>query len=137
MGTWGTGNFENDDAADFVYDFKDGGVEAVRKALSEAINADDDYLDAYLATTATAAAEFVAAANGDESGLSDEAKEAYASFSGDKASLAGLKAQAHQAMMRILGDNSELIELWEEDGADSDDCKAAKAALNGLLARVA
>ena len=74
MGTWGSGNFENDDAADFVYDFKDQGVDAVRAALEEALNA-SDYLDAHIATAATAAAEFVAAAaNADDANLSDEAK---------------------------------------------------------------
>ena len=48
-----------------------------------------------------------------------------------------MKPQAHKAMTRILGANSELIELWEEDGVDGDDAVAAKAALEGLQSRVA
>ncbi|MEL6360631.1 MAG: DUF4259 domain-containing protein [Pseudomonadota bacterium] len=136
MGTWGTGNFENDDAADFVCDFADGGIEAVRSALEEVLKA-DDYLDAYVATTAVAAAEFVSAANGDDSGLSEDAKKVFTSFAGDKSALAGLKPQAHQALLRVLADNSELIELWEEDGVESEDCVAAKEALENLRQRVA
>ncbi len=135
MGAWGTGNFENDDAADFVYDFKERGLEAVREALAEALEV-GDYLDAYVATTATAAAEFVSAAAGDASGLSEEAREVFGAFSGDKGALAALKPEAARAMANVVGEKSELIELWEEDGVDTEDCKAAKSALNGLLARV-
>ena len=116
--------------------FEDRGLAAVSEALQEVVDA-DGYLDAYLATTASAAAEFVAAANGDATGLSEEAQKAYAAFAGDKAALAAAKPLAHQAMSRILGPNSELIELWEEDGPDTDDCKAAKAALAALQGRVA
>lgn len=55
MAIWGAGNVGKDGAANFVYEFKDDGLETMRVALREALGA-DECLYASLAM-ATAAAE--------------------------------------------------------------------------------
>ncbi len=136
MGAWGFGSFDNDDAADFVYDFEESGVDAVRDALTVAAEA-DDYLDAPEASLAVAAAEFICAANGDAKGLSESAQEALDKFGGDRAALAQLKALAARAVARVLAPESELIELWTEDGVDAADRDGALSNLKELQVRVA
>lgn len=118
MGAWGSGSFENDDAADWVYQFDDSGVAAVETTLREVCElTDDDYLEAPEASEAVAAAEIVAAMrDGDLSQLSDDARKALAKHQAtwDTLSVSG---SARLAIERIL-QQSELKELWEE-GDDS------------------
>ena len=47
MGAWGRGSFDNDDAADWVYEFERDGAAAVASALRQAAAlGEDDYLEA-------------------------------------------------------------------------------------------
>jgi hypothetical protein len=114
MGAWGYGSFENDDAADWVYEFESSGVEAAASALEHVSNmADDEYLEAPEASAAIAAAEIVAAArDGDLSKLSENASETFARH---RQSLIGsqLLEPARRAVERILR-QSELKDLWEQ-----------------------
>ena len=72
MGAWGTGPFDNDDAADWIYAVEDGGVATVRSALRAV--ADDDDPDSDIGAAGIAAAELVAAMAGSPSGgLSESA----------------------------------------------------------------
>lgn len=114
MGAWGSNSFENDYAADWVYEFEASGVAAIMSALDRVSNlASDEYLEAPEASIAIAAAEIVAAA-GDEdlSRLSESAREALAKH---KSAFAGLSlsGKAKSAVERVLA-QSELRELWEE-----------------------
>ena len=60
MGTWGYGSFDNDDAADCVYEFESSGRAAVASALRRVSElADGKHLDASEATTALAAERIV------------------------------------------------------------------------------
>lgn len=79
MGARGCGSFENDDAADWVYELESGGVAAVASALEQVSSvAEDEYLEAHEASAAMAAAEIVAAGrDGDLSKLSETAREAF------------------------------------------------------------
>ena len=64
MGTWGTGSFENDDAADFMIDVLDSGdLSLIREALDNVLTS-TEYVEAPDATLAIVAAEIVAAARG-------------------------------------------------------------------------
>lgn len=121
MGTWGVKNFENDGAADFVYDVCDNnGKEVIKTSLLKIVNAKDDYLDASDCEEALAAAEIVAGAKGQPSeDLPEEIKEWLPKndilttkkflFS-KKVDLVNL---AIQTVTKILS-YSELKELWEE-----------------------
>lgn len=63
MGAWGIRSFDNDDAADWVYELEESsGAEAIRAAL-QAISP-DAYLEAAECSSALAAAEVVAALKG-------------------------------------------------------------------------
>lgn len=90
---------DNDDAADFVSEVGrlDGAdrTAAVRAALTAAV-AEDDYLDADIGSVAVAAAALVAGGEYD-----------------------GLGELAEQALVRVLGDDSELAQLWAERADDN------------------
>src|SRR5688500_2002913 len=75
MGAWGHGSFENDGAADWVYELEKSGdlsvVIAALEGLAEA--AADEYVDVDVCQAAVAAAEVVAALTGESaSGLPEE-----------------------------------------------------------------
>ena len=60
MGAWGTGYFENDDAAEFVAELEEEGLDAVESALL----VDDDYVEAADAARAIAASVVILAMAG-------------------------------------------------------------------------
>jgi len=133
MGAWGHGSFENDDAADFVADVTEGSdLDRVRSTL-DAVATGTGYLDAPDASEAIAAAEIVAAILGRASpaAIEEEGLLAWAGqFSAeDGNALAGV---ANAALTRILGEASELRELWEE-ADEFDDWRASVEALRDLL----
>lgn len=115
MGAWGTGSFDNDDAADFLSDVTEGAdLGPVREILAVALDA-EEYLEAPNASQAIAAAEIVMAALGRPTGAAqqeDELMEWIAQI--QPAADAALASQAVKALDRILAPNSELRELWEE-----------------------
>jgi hypothetical protein len=133
MGTWGIGSFENDDAADFMIDLLDSGdLSLVREVLDNVLTS-TEYVEAPDATLAIVAAEIVAAARGrptpaatQEEGLADWLARIRPTIDAD------LAAQARDALTRILADNSELRELWEETD-DLHDWQAVVAELRGHL----
>lgn len=130
MGTWGTGPFDNDDAADWTYQLTpDAGVEVVAAALSAALAV--DWPEAPTAQAAVAAAEVVAAGVGRPGpGMPDEVVAWVAARSGAHwRETAPLAARATQ---RVLA-NSELRELWGESEDDGD----WSAGLIDLVARLA
>jgi len=134
MGTWGIGSFENDDAADFMIDLLDSGdLSLVREVLDNVLTS-TEYVEAPDATLAIVAAEIVAAARGrptpaatQEEGLADWLARIRPTIDAD------LAARARDALTRILADNSELRELWEETD-DLHDWQAVMAELRGHLA---
>lgn len=117
MGAWGNGNFENDDALDWLQEFENGGAAAVAAALDHVTSlSEGDYLEAPEASMALAAAEIVAAArSGDSSGLPADARPMLTRHQ-QSLSDAALLDSARRAVTRIL-QQSELKDLWE-DGPD-------------------
>ena len=111
MGAWGTGPFDNDDAADFATSLDhlqpERRVGAIRDALIEAA-AQTDYLDRDVGGAAVAAAALVAA-QGDQ-GLPIDCihgpKQLIPELPDD------LRPSAVLALRRVLGECSELNELW-------------------------
>lgn len=119
MTAWGTGPFDNDDAADFAASLDDlepdDRTKAIWEALEEAAE-ETDYLERDAGGAAIAAAALVAAQQPD----GDPVDSAY----GPKQSIPELPEElrpvAVQALTRVLADDSELHELW----ADSPDGEA-------------
>ncbi len=103
MGAWGTGPFQNDDAADWVGDVLEADdAELVRHALDELVERDDgEHVEPPEASVALAAAEVVAAARGHaRAGLAPE----LAAFAGRHAkTLGSLVTLAGRAIERLRG----------------------------------
>ncbi len=111
MGAWGTGNFENDQAADFVAELvaaKD--TDPIKTAIEQILFATEESLDADLASRGLAAAEVVAALRRNPGDVPDEVSEW---VSGRRAASVELRMMAHSVVIKVLND-SELRELWEE-----------------------
>ena len=129
MGAWGHGNFENDDAADWLLQLEESeGLDVVASAL-EAVGG-DDYLEAPECTVGLAAAEVVAALIGYPAQALPEEVASWLvgrSIEPDDP----LVNEARDAVARIGGD-SELSELWQE----TDDYDDWKAVLSDLTERL-
>ena len=133
MGTWGIGSFENDDAADFMIDVLDSGdLSLIREVLDNVLTS-TEYVEAPDATLAIVAAEIVAAARGrptlaaqQEEGVADWLARVRPAIDID------LVRQARDALARIVADNSELRELWEE----TDEAPAWRAVVDELATQL-
>lgn len=114
MGAWGYGNFNNDDALDWLSEFESTGAEAAAEELESVSDMpEDEYLEAPQASAAVAAAAIVAAArDGDLSKLPQDARDALAQHR-DYLLDPQLAEQARRAVARIAR-QSELKELWEQ-----------------------
>ena len=114
MGAWGTGSFENDDAADWVGELGKVTPDELTKVLVQAAD-DPEYLEGPAASVAVAAGEVVAALNsapgeGVPAAVVEWAKKHPQAFSPE------LKALALRTLDRVRK-NSELKDLWmEADG---------------------
>ncbi|WP_418956774.1 DUF4259 domain-containing protein [Streptomyces tritici] len=114
MGTWDTGHFDNDTAADFSGDVDElppgerPGL--IREQFLAVLDEGEEYLDSDLAVTAVAAAALVAAQcpGGDPVATPYGPDEPLPTLPLD------LRPLAIRALDRILGPDSELAELWEE-----------------------
>lgn len=112
MGTWGHGTFHNDDAADWLYELDEGGLDVVDAALQSARAG--GFLAASDCCTALAAAEVVAAMRG--RAAPDLPEELHGWLRQRRAPpSAGLIERAQKAVAAVLAD-SELAELWRESG---------------------
>ena len=111
MGAWGIGNFDNDDAADWVYELGESqGVEVLTAALEQATA--EGYLEAPQSSIALAAAEIVAALLGNSATtLPDEVREWVAA--NDIEVGHDLLSLARAAVKRVKED-SELRELFQD-----------------------
>jgi hypothetical protein len=137
MGTWGAGSFANDIAADWAGDLvEDGTPETVREALTSAADSPaGDYLDADEGAEAIAAAEVVAAAAGRPCESDAYSEEAIA-WAGRPAELRdeAFVTLALRALDRVAADDSELRDVWFEDGDESG--REWTAAVDDLRARL-
>ena len=116
MGTWGAGNFENDTAADWVWELAESDdLTVVMDALEAPLSDDaDEVLDAATCEAALAAAEIVAALKGHApKAFPTEAREWVARHKAKVKVDQELIDTAHDTVARVAAD-SELRELWVE-----------------------
>ncbi len=130
MGAWGYGNFENDDAMDFVGDLETTTGTGHLSTILYAISDDrSEYVEAPESSSAIAAAEVVAALIGNpHPELPEEVSRWVAQQSGSYDNLA---REAVRAVGRIA-ESSELRELWEE----ADDFPRWQESIVDLIARL-
>jgi len=134
MGTWGHGPFDNDTAADWAGDLDDAAPSArpalVREALAAAANVKpEDYLDGDDAAAAIAAAAILAR----RLFGGPELDETYGPAAETVAGLeldAELSVLATRALLRVMSEESEWRETWEE----ADELDDARRALDVILA---
>jgi hypothetical protein len=124
MGTWDVGPFDNDTAADWCGDLHDAApaqrTALVRSALTAVLDNGDDYLDSDLAVEAIAAAAIVASQLPRGARITSPYAPDFLLEGGKLEVPDDLPALAVQALNRIVGDDSEWRELWEEsDGYTS------------------
>ncbi|GAA3396184.1 DUF4259 domain-containing protein [Streptomyces roseoviridis] len=116
MGTWDIGPFDNDTAADFSYTVDEAPAEkradVLLAAFREVTDTGEDYLDADLAVEAVAAAALVAA----QCPGGDPVTTAYGPEEPIPPLPPELRPAAVAALDRVLGKDSELLELWSESG---------------------
>ncbi len=115
MGAWGHLAFDNDDANDWAYALEEtDDLTLVESAFAEVESA-DHYLEAPEASHALAACEVLARLNGKpgyENAYTEKVDTWVAAHPIELAP--GLIARANAAIDRVLGENSELKELWAE-----------------------
>ena len=113
MGAWGTGTFDNDDAADWAYELVESADLAPARAALAATMDSDGWLEIPESARAVAAASVVAAGfDGDVRGLPDEVVE-WIEYHPDAGTLADARL-AIDALERVASVDSELREVWLE-----------------------
>jgi hypothetical protein len=137
MPGWGTGNFENEDAQNFLARLSSVRVGDLRQMLAQA--ADRDYLEARISSAVVAAAEVVAALVANEKSLASDEKSSPATppqiadwikknDAGIPSDLVGFAVRAVDKVRT----NSELKDLWLE----AEGLNEWSAALRDLNARL-
>lgn len=116
MGTWSHEPFGNDTALDWATELQDTqDFSLVEQAIQRVLDCGPEYLDADTAVEAVAAAEIIAKAlgHGTQSDAYTEEVDAWLKSISAVPTLT-LRSNAHQALSRILGSDSELKVLWDE-----------------------
>ena len=111
MGEWGIKTFENDDAADWLYDLEESEDLSVIEDTLEI--AGSEYLEATEGCEILAASEIILALMGNKrKNLPDNAKEWVSN--NKNLNPTKLKKKAIKAIDKVLSKDSELNELWQE-----------------------
>jgi hypothetical protein len=132
MGAWSHEPFGNDDANDWAYGLEGvGDLSLIEEALDRALEA-EEYLEAPEASEAVAAIEVLAKLLGkgtQTDAYTEKVDEWVKSISAQPS--AAILTKANRALERILGENSELRELWEE--GDSQKWQSSLASLKQAI----
>ena len=116
MGTWGSGNFANDAAADWLYDFGENDFRLIDRTLAGVAGMiDADELDAFEAQEVLAAAECVAAAAGFPPADPPEELAEWLAENSPMQVKPEFIEMARKAVARVLA-KSELRDVWLESG---------------------
>jgi Domain of unknown function (DUF4259) len=109
MGTWGVGNFENDQAADYLNEVLDQDeFDFLKDALETAVAGEPD---AHEAAEALVAAEVLCAACG---APADDASEDLLEWAEERKEVPGELIALGLKAIAAIRESSELRELWEE-----------------------
>jgi hypothetical protein len=130
MGAWSHEPFGNDTASDWAYGLDDArDLRLIQGAVNAVVEGEDGYLDASIAEEAVAAAEVIAhlLGRGTQHDSYTERVQAWASSISAKPN-PELRRKARQALQRILSEDSELRELWQE----SDEYAAWEGSIKAL-----
>ena len=118
MGTWGVLAFDNDSANDWAYRLDEiNDLSLVESALDEVVARGEDDLDSDFAVEALAACELLARLRGNPgyTNAFTEKVDRWAAAHKDRLiPSASLLERASAAIDRIIGDDSELREMWED-----------------------
>src|SRR5690242_8727108 len=141
MAAWGSGPFENDDAADYADGITQGrDLTGLERTLDKAIGAGKEYLEAPDGAEALAAGEIVARLLGRPAAETPRLDQLDKRMRLDdwvrNAKLVPapqLINKARRAVERVKTEPSELMELW----IDSDDFDSWQSAVEDLLGRLA
>lgn len=122
MGTWAVDSFGNDDAADWAFGLKNvKDLSLVEATLDKAIATAGEYLEAPDAAEALAAIEVIARLQGNWGERSPYSEPADIWVESNNFVPTGdIVSKAHRVLDLILGENSELQELWHESDEHSD-----------------
>ncbi|BDP41542.1 hypothetical protein DAETH_15110 [Deinococcus aetherius] len=130
MNVWGIGSFENEVGAAFAEEVVQDGAVALAEAFDVALDPDTDFLAAEEGHRALAAAEvLVAGLTGDTGQITDAGLRAWLAGA-HPADLEPLRDVGRAAVERVIGEGSELPDLWE----DEEDAWAWRADVVRLLA---
>ncbi len=132
MGAWDVGALDNDDAQDFLAEWQEGeDYEPVDELLSEVLDMADSYLEADIAARAVAAGAVLSAVvNETIEELFDDDEDSIDWAFGLPQPKVVLLNKLVRALKRILKDESELREQWEE----TDDFTAWRASVTEVIA---
>ncbi|GID92079.1 DUF4259 domain-containing protein [Amorphoplanes digitatis] len=118
MGTWDVGPFDNDTAADWCGDLDDAAPQQraalIRDALRRVAEHGEEYLDSDEAVEAIAAAAVVASQLPGGTKIDTPYAPDFLLEGGTVEVAGDVPAIAVRALDRIVGDDSEWRELWEE-----------------------
>ncbi len=134
MGTWSVDSLGNDDACDWGYGLDDcNDLSLINATLDKVLNEGADYLESPDACEAIAAIETIARLQGNWGELNaySESIDSWVK----KTKLIPSKAlaeKAHKVIERILADDSEIKELWQE----SEEFDAWQASVKNLATRI-
>jgi hypothetical protein len=122
MGTWAIDAFGNDDAADWAYGLKNAkDLSLVVATLDKAIAGAGEYLEAPDATEALAAIEVIARLQGNWGERSPYSEPADLWVEANRlVPPSDVVGKAHRVIDLVLGENSELNELWRDSDEHSD-----------------
>ncbi len=130
MDTWGYNSFENDNALEWLTELETNLDDAaIVSALNEVIEEAEDYIAAPTCAKAIAAAEVVAALNGEP--VEDLPEEVAEWVEERPTPNASLLARARQTL-EVIQSDSELKEIW----LNSDDFDEWNASVEDLLDRL-
>lgn len=135
MGAWGVLAFDNDSACDWAYDLENArDLKLVEAALDKVMKSGSNYLDSEDACSALAACEVLARLGG-RPGYKNpytETVDTWVAANHERIRPpAELLDRARKVIDRILGENSELPELWDE--GDGEEWRAGVADLRERL----
>lgn len=136
MGTWDVGPFDDDTAADWCGGLHDATPAQrpamLRSAFTVVLDNGDDYLDSDLAAEAIAAAAIVASQLPGGGAVTSSYAPDFLLEGGSIEVPQDVPALAIRALNRIVGDDSEWLELWDETEEDAP----ALAALQQIRAAI-
>jgi hypothetical protein len=132
VGAWSHEPFGNDDANDWAYELEEAEDLTYVEAALDTVLETEDYLEAPEASCAIAAVEVIAKllGKGTQSDAYTEKVDAWVKNIRVKPPRALLE-KAQRALDRILGDDSELKELWNE--GDAAEWEASIRALSAAV----